>query len=81
MNLSAPFVVQFFGEQMSTALAYCDYVFGNETEAATFGEKHGWGSDVSTVALKLAGKIAQFQSGSDCYGIFYFLTRARTHPL
>lgn len=57
MNLSAPFLVQFFGEQMSAALAYCDYVFGNESEAAAFGEKQGWGSDVSAIALKLAGKI------------------------
>ncbi|CAN0007666.1 unnamed protein product [Ascophyllum nodosum] len=74
MNLSAPFVVQFFGEQMSTALAYCDYVFGNETEAATFGEKHGWGSDVSTVALKLAAlpkasgtraRVVVFTQGAD----------------
>lgn len=56
MNLSAPFLVQFFGEQMSAALAYSDYVFGNETEAAAFGEKQGWGSDLETTALKLAGK-------------------------
>lgn len=56
MNLSAPFLVQFFGEQMATALAYCDYVFGNESEAAAFGEKQGWGADVSTIALKLAGE-------------------------
>lgn len=59
MNLSAPFLVEFFGEQMKTALAYCDYVFGNESEAAAFGEKYSWGTDVSTVALKLAGDLAQ----------------------
>lgn len=57
MNLSAPFLVQFFGDQMSAALPYCDYVFGNESEAAAFGEKQGWGTDVATVALKLAGEI------------------------
>ena len=56
MNLSAPFLVQFFGEQMSAALAYCDYVFGNESEAAAFGEKHEWGTDISAIALKLAGE-------------------------
>lgn len=55
MNLSAPFLVQFFGEQMAKVLPYCDYVFGNESEAAAFGEKHSWGTDVATVALKLAG--------------------------
>lgn len=56
MNLSAPFLVQFFGEQMSAALAYCDYVFGNESEAAAFGEKNEWGTDISSIALKLSGK-------------------------
>ncbi|CAN0226198.1 unnamed protein product [Discosporangium mesarthrocarpum] len=54
MNLSAPFLVQFFGDQMATALPYCDYVFGNESEAEAFGEKHGWGKDLPTIALKLA---------------------------
>ena len=77
MNLSAPFLVQFFGEQMSAALAYSDYVFGNETEAAAFGEKQGWGSDLETTALKLAGKntcwcradrskVPRYWNGSDC---------------
>ncbi len=56
MNLSAPFLVQFFGDQMASVLPYCDYVFGNESEAAAFGEKQGWGTDVATVALKLAGE-------------------------
>lgn len=54
MNLSAPFLMEFFGEQMAAVLPYCDYVFGNESEAAAFGEKHDWGTDVSTVALKVA---------------------------
>lgn len=56
MNLSAPFLVQFFAEQMSAALAYCDYVFGNESEAAALGEKNEWGTDISAIALKLSGK-------------------------
>lgn len=56
MNLSAPFLVQFFGDQMASVLPYCDYVFGNESEAAAFGEKQGWGTDVATVALKLSGE-------------------------
>lgn len=59
MNLSAPFLVQFFGDQMAAVLPYCDYVFGNESEAAAFGEKQGWGTDVATVALKLAGETRE----------------------
>lgn len=59
MNLSAPFLVQFFGDQMASVLPYCDYVFGNESEAAAFGEKQGWGTDVATVALKLSGEAIE----------------------
>ncbi|CAM9998700.1 unnamed protein product [Ectocarpus sp. 6 AP-2014] len=74
MNLSAPFLVQFFGDQMAAALPYCDFVFGNESEAAALGEKKGWGTDVATVALKLAAlpkasgtraRIVVFTQGAD----------------
>jgi sugar/nucleoside kinase (ribokinase family) len=37
--------------QMMAALPYADIMFGNETEAAAFGEKMGWGSDMATIAL------------------------------
>ena len=65
MNLSAPFLVQFFGDQMASVLPYCDYVFGNESEAAAFGEKQGWGTDVATVALKLAGCLLYTSDAAD----------------
>jgi adenosine kinase len=55
-NLSAPFLVQFFADQMAAALPYADYVFGNESEAAAYGEQHKLGSDISEVALKLAAQ-------------------------
>ncbi|CAM9153394.1 unnamed protein product [Phaeothamnion confervicola] len=54
LNLSAPFLVQFFADQMAAALPYADYVFGNESEAEALGEKKGWGKDIKEVALKLA---------------------------
>jgi len=54
MNLSAPFIPQFFKEPLDKALYFCDFVFGNESEAAIYGEGAGWGQDVATVALKLA---------------------------
>ncbi|CAM9934822.1 unnamed protein product [Choristocarpus tenellus] len=58
MNLSAPFVVQFFGDQLTAAVKYCDYVFGNESEAEALGEKNGWGKeDLPAIALKLAGEV------------------------
>ena len=47
MNLSAPFLVDFFGDQMMEAMKYVDYLFGNEVEAAAFAKKQGWG-EIST---------------------------------
>lgn len=54
LNLSAPFIVEFFAEQLSTALEYADYVFGNESEAAAYGKKNGIGEDLSKVAMAIA---------------------------
>mmetsp|Transcript_53260 Transcript_53260/g.121400 ORF Transcript_53260/g.121400 Transcript_53260/m.121400 type:complete len:346 (+) Transcript_53260:50-1087(+) len=54
MNLSAPFLIQFFGDQMNAVIPYVDIMFGNETEAAAMGEKMGWGSDIPTIAKNLA---------------------------
>jgi len=54
INLSAPFVVQYFGEQLSAVVPYADFVFGNESEAAAYGETKDWGNDLKTIALKLS---------------------------
>jgi sugar/nucleoside kinase (ribokinase family) len=40
-NLSAPFLCQFFKAPMLAVMPYTDYVFGNETECAAFGEANG----------------------------------------
>lgn len=40
MNLSAPFLCQFFKEQMDSVLPYTDYVIGNESEALAYAESH-----------------------------------------
>eukprot|EP00937_MAST-01D_sp_MAST-1D-sp2_P004441 g4441.t1 len=73
VNLSAEFIINFFGEKLDAVMPHCDYVFGNETEAATLGEKKGWGKDVAEVALKLAAepkasatpRIVIFTQGSE----------------
>ena len=75
MNLSAPFLIQFFGEPMDKALAYCDFVFANETEAQTFAKAKGWNKDdLNAVALKLAAlpkasgtrpRVVVFTQGAD----------------
>lgn len=53
-NLAAPFVIQFFGDQMATVLPYVDVVFSNEDEAKAYGQKQGWGEDLTVIAAKLA---------------------------
>jgi len=54
MNLSAPFLIDFFWEQMSSVLPYTDVVFCNEVEAATLGKKLSWGEDLDIVAKNLS---------------------------
>jgi adenosine kinase len=56
LNLSAPFIVQFFGEQLATAMMYADFVFANESEAAIYGEVKGYGSDLGVIAQKIAAQ-------------------------
>ncbi|KAI8921212.1 Ribokinase-like protein [Powellomyces hirtus] len=55
MNLSAPFISQFFTEPLDALLPYVDIVFGNEAEAAAYAEAHKWGAiSVKEVAKKIA---------------------------
>uniref|UniRef100_A0A7S3JWM6 Adenosine kinase n=1 Tax=Aureoumbra lagunensis TaxID=44058 RepID=A0A7S3JWM6_9STRA len=54
LNLSAPFIAQFFMSQLDATMPYVDILFGNETEAATLGEQKGWGSDLKVIALNAA---------------------------
>jgi len=54
LNLSAPFIVDFYGDQMATAMEYADFLFGNESEAAAYGKKHGMGDDLKKIALAVA---------------------------
>jgi len=53
-NISAPFLVDFFWEQMSSVLPYADVIFANETEAAAFGKKQGWPEDLAEIGQRLA---------------------------
>jgi len=53
LNLSAPFLINFFWGQLSSVLPYADVVFCNEDEASTLGSKLGWGSDLEEIAKKL----------------------------
>lgn len=75
MNLSAPFLIQFFKDQMLSVMPYADIVFGNETEAATFSEVFNLGTtDVKKIALAIStlpkengskGRIVIITQGAD----------------
>jgi len=55
LNLSAPFLIQFFKDQMMSVMPFADVVFGNETEAATYAEVHGLETrDVREIAKRIA---------------------------
>jgi adenosine kinase len=55
MNLSAPFLCQFFKDQMHSVLPYADFVFGNESEAAAFAAANGFeGATVEETAIRIA---------------------------
>jgi len=41
LNLSAPFIAQFFKAQLQQVLPYVDILFGNESEAAAYAEANG----------------------------------------
>ncbi|KAL8855159.1 MAG: hypothetical protein Q9221_000065 [Calogaya cf. arnoldii] len=58
MNLSAPFIPQFFSKQLEETSPYWDYVIGNETEVAAWAEAQGGdlkGKSVQEIALHMAG--------------------------
>lgn len=55
LSLSAPFIPQFFKEVLDQTSPYWDYVIGNETEARSYSEAHGLGTqDVRDIARHMA---------------------------
>jgi len=75
MNLSAPFLSQFFKEPMKQVLPYCDIVFGNEDEARAFAKDFELNTDdLAEIAKKVAAmpkknlkrnRIVIFTQGAD----------------
>lgn len=58
LNLSAPFIAQFFTENLLKVLPYTDIVFGNETEAEAFATATNYSgskTDLIGIAKALAG--------------------------
>lgn len=75
LNLSAPFLIQFFKDQMMSVMPYADIVFGNETEATTFAEVHNLQTrDIREIARRISmlpkengskGRLVIITQGSD----------------
>lgn len=54
LNLAAPFIVEFFHDQLTEVLPYADFVFCNESEAAALIKKRDWKCNIEEAALKLS---------------------------
>lgn len=55
MNLSAPFLCEYYQEPMMDAFPYVDILFGNETEAETFAKVNDFGTtDRKEIILKIS---------------------------
>jgi adenosine kinase len=55
LNLSAPFIPQFFKDQLDQVLPYVDILLGNETEAAAYAESHNISSkDIKEIAKEIS---------------------------
>merc|ERR1712216_124740 len=57
INLSAPFIMEVppFKETLMKTMPYCDFVFGNETEALTFAKTEKWTeTDIQAIAKKIS---------------------------
>ncbi|MCJ1486480.1 adenosine kinase, partial [Schaereria dolodes] len=55
MNLSAPFIPQFFKDALDSTSQYWDYVIGNETEVGAYAEAHAMETkDVREIASHMA---------------------------
>uniref|UniRef100_A0A8D0L7F6 Adenosine kinase n=1 Tax=Sphenodon punctatus TaxID=8508 RepID=A0A8D0L7F6_SPHPU len=53
LNLSAPFISQFYKEPLMKVMSYVDILFGNETEAASFAREQGFETeDIKEIARK-----------------------------
>ncbi|ENN71091.1 adenosine kinase-like [Dendroctonus ponderosae] len=65
MNLSAPFISQFYKEPLMQVLPYVDVLFGNETEAETFAQEQDFGTkDIKEIAIKLCNMPKQNEKRS-----------------
>jgi adenosine kinase len=55
LNLSAPFIPQFFKDPLDSSSQYWDYLIGNESEALSYSESHNLDTkDIESIAKSIA---------------------------
>ena len=64
MGLSAPFVPQFFREQVDRCAPYWDYVLMNEAEAVAWAAGRGFGAAEETDVGAIARRIAELEKAN-----------------
>ena len=57
LNLSAPFIPQFFKDPLAEILPYTDYLLGNETEAQAWAESQGHSTKSIPEIARLFAKL------------------------
>lgn len=87
LNLSAPFIPQFFKAPLEQVLPYTTYVIGNESEAASYAESFGLPSDkrdLLSIAKQIVGdsqdRTVIFTQGLDPT-IVYSAKNSKTYPV
>lgn len=84
-NLSAPFIMQVFGEHVEKVSPYANLIFGNETEAQAYADLKKWKTNDQTEIAKLIAsetrtnenkpRIAILTQGSDPIVVAYGLSK------
>ena len=66
LNLSAPFISQFYKESLMKVMPFVDILFGNEVEAATFAREQGFETeDIKEIARKTGSAKSQLKEAAN----------------
>lgn len=65
VNLSAPFIVEFFKDVLDKTITFANYVIGNETEFAAYAKAHGLATEDLTEVAKYVSKEPKVNSKKD----------------
>uniref|UniRef100_A0A8C9TEF3 Adenosine kinase n=1 Tax=Scleropages formosus TaxID=113540 RepID=A0A8C9TEF3_SCLFO len=78
LNLSAPFISQFYKEPLMKVMPFVDILFGNETEAATFAREQGFETEEIEEIAQKAQKLPKVNGSRQRTVVF---TQGRDHTV